>query len=107
MYAWANDIRKNLNSDDIITIIGGGNSGDVYDSFEKARQFIAYYYKKYKVISFPQTVDFTNTANGKKELMIAKSIYKKTNIIFLREKKNLLNFIKTNLNITNHILFQI
>lgn len=94
VYAWANDIRKKLNSDDIITIIGGGNSGDVYDSFEKARQFIAYYYKKYKVISFPQTVDFTNTTTGKKELIIAKSIYKKTNIIFFAREEKSFKFYK-------------
>lgn len=94
VYAWAKDIRKNLNSDDIITLIGGGNSGDVYDSFEKARQFIAYYYKKYKVISFPQTVDFTNTANGKKELIIAKELYKKTNIIFFAREEKSFEFYK-------------
>lgn len=94
IYSWAYDIRKKLMAEDIITIIGGGNSGDVYDSFEKARQFIAYYYKKYKVISFPQTVDFTNTTNGKKELMVANSIYKKTNIVFFAREEKTFKFYK-------------
>ena len=79
-------IKKNLNPQDIITIIGGGNTGDLYWNFEEARRFIIKKFKKNKVISFLQTVDFST----KKELKKSAKIYSENRNLYLfaREKKS-------------------
>ncbi len=59
-------IKKQITPDDIITIIGGGNMGDLYYGFELKRQFIIRNFKENKIISFPQTIYFTDSKLGKK-----------------------------------------
>ncbi len=90
VYPWARDIRNNLGKKDIITIIGGGNTGDYYLDFEEKRRFIINFFKNTKIISFPQTIDFSNTNKGKKELKNSVKIYSKNNLlrIFARESKS-------------------
>lgn len=66
-------IKNNLNPQDVITIIGGGNTGDLYWHFEEARRFIIRKFKKNKVISFPQTVDFSTEKELRKS---ARNIFK-------------------------------
>ncbi len=68
-------LKKLINSDDIITLIGGGNLGDAYKEIENQRRFIIKQFRKNKIISFPQTIDFSNTKEGIKSLSEAKKIY--------------------------------
>lgn len=96
IYLYAKDIKSKINKRDLITIIGGGNSGNVYPAFEKARRFIAKYFKDYHVVSFPQTVDFTNDYYGKKELNKSIKCYKDTNIVFFAREEKSYNFYKNN-----------
>ena len=78
VYPWARDIRNNLGKKDIITIIGGGNTGDYYLDFEEKRRFIINFFKNTKIISFPQTIDFSNTNKGKKRIKkFSKNLFKK------------------------------
>lgn len=49
-------IKKNANKDTIITLIGGGNSGTLYEFIEEPRRFILKFFRKFKIISFPQSV---------------------------------------------------
>lgn len=60
---------KNIcSTEDIITIVGGGNMGDLYDEIEYCRQFVIKNFLRNKIISFPQTIYFTHTAHGQKKL---------------------------------------
>lgn len=78
-------IKNTLNDKDIITIIGGGNNSDLYIEFEDVRRFIIKNFKKNKIISFPQTMDFKN----QKELKKTVKIYSSNDNLYLfaREKK--------------------
>lgn len=61
--------------EDIITTVGGGNMGDLYDEIEYCRQFVIKKFKNNKIISFPQTIDFSNSDKGNKALNKAVKIY--------------------------------
>lgn len=68
-------VKKNIKRGDIITSVGGGNLGDLYNQIEFIRQLAVRSFPKNKFISFPQTFDFSETAEGKKALAIAKKVY--------------------------------
>ncbi|WP_139856287.1 polysaccharide pyruvyl transferase family protein [Aequorivita sinensis] len=68
-------VKKNIEHGDIITSVGGGNLGDLYDQIEFIRQLAVRSFPKNKFISFPQTFDFSETNEGKKALAIAKKVY--------------------------------
>lgn len=70
-------IKRICSDDDIITLTGGGYMGDLYFRSEFLRLLIVYVFRKYKVISFPQTADFSNTALGVSILRISQRIYAK------------------------------
>ncbi|MFQ8704548.1 MAG: polysaccharide pyruvyl transferase family protein [Thomasclavelia sp.] len=73
---------------DIITIVGGGNMGDMYDDIEFARQFIIKNFPENKIVIFPQTISFSDSFIGNVRLYLAKKIYNrhKDLKIFVREK---------------------
>ena len=92
---YTNDIVSNMQSlkrkitpVDIITIIGGGNMGDLYQYYEDERKFVVNEFRKNLVIMFPQTVDFSDTKSGKKSQKESAQIYNKHNnlIIYARER---------------------
>jgi pyruvyl transferase EpsI len=68
-------IRKICGPADIITIIGGGNMGDMYYYLEMIREFVIITFKKNRIISFPQSISFSNTRKGRKALDMAKKVY--------------------------------
>jgi pyruvyl transferase EpsI len=68
-------LKTIVNSNDIITIVGGGNTGDMYDDIEFCRQFIIKQFPKNKIVCFPQTIDFSDTKFGKKALAKAVKVY--------------------------------
>ena len=88
-------LKKNINSNSIITFIGGGNNGDLYDFIDFKRRFILKTIKKCKIISFPQTVVYSDTYEGKKKLneFIKYSKYNKKFYICAREKKSLKKYL--------------
>ncbi len=53
-------IKKNITKDSIITLIGGGNSGSIYEFMEAPRRFLLKIFKSHKIISFPQTVIYND-----------------------------------------------
>lgn len=59
-------LKSIVNESDIITIVGGGNMGDLYPDIEYFRQFVIKQFPKNKIISFPQTIQFKNEKNLKK-----------------------------------------
>lgn len=70
-------LKKQITASDIITTVGGGNTGDMYYQIEHFRQLIIQNFLDNPVISFPQTIDFSSTETGRKRLQKAISIYGK------------------------------
>jgi pyruvyl transferase EpsI len=82
-------LKKICTPEDIITIVGGGNTGDMYDDIEYCRQFIIKQFPYNKIISFPQTIDFSETYSGNKALQRAINVYSKhKNLILTAREKN-------------------
>jgi pyruvyl transferase EpsI len=90
VYKASRKIKKVLNKDDIIIIHGGGNMGDLYIYEEYMRRYIITYFRKYKVISFPQSIYFSDTFSGDIELFRSKIKYRKNKNLLLvaREKES-------------------
>lgn len=88
-----------MNDDDIITIIGGGNMGNIYIEGEERRRDIISTFPNNKIISFPQSIDFENTLIGQKEFQTTIDVYgnHKNFTIFSREEKSH-NIMKNNFN---------
>lgn len=63
------------NLNDIIVIHGGGNLGDEYLVEEQMRRNIIQSFPNNKIIVFPQTIYFNDSAKGKEELEKTKKIY--------------------------------
>lgn len=68
-------LKKICSEEDIITVTGGGYMGDLYVGAELIRQLVFKVFKHHKIISFPQTADFSDTAQGRCMLKQAERIY--------------------------------
>lgn len=66
-------IKKIATHDDIITITGGGNMGEMYGDIELLRLMVIQMFPKNKVIVFPQTTDYSG--DNTYLLRLAKQIY--------------------------------
>lgn len=86
-YAYIKYIKKIIKPNDIITLIGGGNMSNKYDGIEESRRMIVKEFKRNRIISFPQTIEFDDSTHGKVSLKRTKKMYKHNNLIlFAREK---------------------
>jgi len=83
-------LKKIIKDRDIITIVGGGNTGDMYDDIEYSRQFIIKEFPNNQIISFPQTIDFSDTDYGRKAVKKAQKVYSNHSNLTLsaREEKS-------------------
>ena len=83
-------IQKLISKDDIITITGGGNMSDLYQSLEDARLHVLKSFPNNKIICFPQTISYSNTKKGVKRKKISCSVYNQHQNLFLfaREKES-------------------
>jgi len=70
-------IKKVIKPHDIITLVGGGNLTNHYQDIEDLRQKWVASFPANKVISFPQTIDFSSDAAGNKAQAIAFANYSK------------------------------
>ncbi|SHK34903.1 polysaccharide pyruvyl transferase family protein [Epilithonimonas mollis] len=68
-------VKEKITKADIVVTVGGGNMGEMYDQIEFLRQLVIKNFPANKIISFPQTFDFSDSSLGKKSLVIAKKIY--------------------------------
>lgn len=86
--AAVNILSKGISPDDVILIHGGGNLGDLYPTEEKNRRLIIKSFPNNKVISMPQSLFFSDTLKGQKELAKSKKIYSSHSnlVLFAREK---------------------
>lgn len=85
-----------VKKDDIVTIIAGGNMGDIWSWFEVRRQLIISKLKKHIIFQFPQTTTYTKARLGQNLLTSAKTIYKGKRIKMLAREKMSYSFIQDN-----------
>ena len=57
-------IKKHIKSNDIITLVGGGNLTNKYQDIENFRLIWLQHFPDNRIISFPQTIDFSDDAKG-------------------------------------------
>lgn len=84
------NMKNKITKNTIITLIGGGNTGEKYELIERYRRFIIRNFKKNKIVIFPQTIDFSNTKYGRYSLNRSIKDYSKNKnmIICARESKS-------------------
>ena len=89
-YRKIKSLKKKMNKDDIVTITGGGNMSDMYEDIEEQRRFVIKKFPNNRIISFPQTMNFSHTEVGENELTKTQSIYNAHGnlTIFARERKS-------------------
>lgn len=68
-------LKKKCNQDDVITLVGGGNMSDLYFDIELLRQMVVNAFPNNRIISFPQTMFFSNSLGGKYLKYLAKKTY--------------------------------
>lgn len=81
-------IKRIVGPEDIITIVGGGNISNLYEDIEYLRQLVIQSFPDNKIISFPQSVYFTNSKKGNKEKNNVRKIYgnHRNLILLIRDK---------------------
>lgn len=70
-------VKSIIKENDIVTTVGGGNMGEMYNQIEYIRQLVFRFFPNNKIISFPQTFDFSDSKEGEKALKIAQKVYGK------------------------------
>lgn len=96
-YQWVKAIRKLQVDDVIITLIGGGNNGSLYEFLEEPRRFILKFLRKYKIVSFPQSVFFEEEYKYKPYKKAFLKLCKKCeNLTLVAREMNSYNFYKKN-----------
>lgn len=89
IYQDLKSLVKRIGKEDIITLVGGGNSGDLYYPYEIYRQLVVSLIKHNPIICFPQSVKFNNKHNADK----AKHVYRgRKNLIYLARDEESYHF---------------
>lgn len=70
-------VKRKIKQEDIITIVGGGNMSDLYDDIDFYRQLVVKKFSNNTIISFPQSIFYSNNLVGKICLRFAKNTYQK------------------------------
>lgn len=60
---------------DLITIVGGGNMGSLYPDIEELRQLVIRTFPRNRIVCFPQTLDWNNSAESRRALERMVRIY--------------------------------
>lgn len=81
-------LRDNVRKDDLLVLQGGGNMGIEYLIEESCRRKVIQMFPDFPLTIFPQTMDFGDTLDGKRELEVSQKIYNKhpSLTIFAREQ---------------------
>lgn len=91
-----NAIKKLSIDNVIVTIIGGGNSGTLYEFIERKRRYILKELSEYSIISFPQSIYYEKNIRGevyKKEFI--RLCNKCSRLVLLARDKNSYAIYKT------------
>lgn len=105
VYKYAKAVKKILTKEDLIFIPGGGNMGDRYLVDEIDRRFVISEFSECKVISFPQTINFSDTKTGRKELKLSTAVYNgNSNLSVIAREEKSFDLMKKNFTIPKIIL---
>lgn len=66
---------RSVRASDLFVLIGGGSLGDEYLSHERHRRDVVSSFGENRVISFPQTMFFSDTESGRQELERTREVY--------------------------------
>lgn len=75
--------RRIIGKNDMLLMTGGGFMGDLWPGEENLVRDVLEYFPNNKIFFFPQTVYFTDTENGKKELEESRKIYQHHKKVFM------------------------
>lgn len=68
-------IRRQVAPNDLVTIIGGGNMGSLYPDIEALRQRVIRSFPNNRIVCFPQSLDWNDSAESDKALARIVRIY--------------------------------
>lgn len=68
-------LRRQVVPGDVLTIIGGGNMGSLYPEIEALRQRVIRAFPGHRIVCFPQTLDWDDSAASKQALARIVRIY--------------------------------
>jgi pyruvyl transferase EpsI len=68
-------VASAADNDDVVAIVGGGNMGDRYSDLEEARCHVVRAFPHNRVVSFPQSFDFSDTVAGRRALALSRTAY--------------------------------
>lgn len=69
------ELSQTIRPQDVITLVGGGNTGDMYDDIQYLRELVIRNFPRNQIVSFPQTVDFSETPYGRWARRRARIVY--------------------------------
>lgn len=69
-------IKRQIRPDDVVTVVGGGNMGDMYGDLELLRLMIVRAFPKNRIILFPQTIDYTDSREAQWLIRLSKKVYR-------------------------------
>lgn len=69
-------VSRHVSPEDVVAIVGGGNMGNLYPDLEEARQQVVRKFRHHRIISFPQSIDFSDNEEGLAAQRRASQIYK-------------------------------
>lgn len=94
---------KSVSKDDVVTIIAGGNMGDVWSCFEYYRQLIVRKLRHNVIYQFPQTTTYTDSPLGKNLLSCAKHTYSRDRLKLMAREKMSYDFMCQNFLCSSYI----
>ena len=68
-------LKRICSADDVITIVGGGNMGDLYGDIELLRLMIVKAFPHNRIISFPQTIEYLDSNKNRFLYNLSKKVY--------------------------------
>nr|WP_306239631.1 polysaccharide pyruvyl transferase family protein [Ornithinimicrobium cryptoxanthini] len=85
------ELRQAIRPQDVITLVGGGNTGDMYDDIQYLRELVIRSFPRTRIVSFPQTIDFSETFYGRWARRQARRAYNRHGdlTIFARDTRSL------------------
>ena len=83
-------LKKEVRTNDIICLTGGGNMGVMYQRYESVRRLVLKNFPYNPIVIFPQTFDYGSDSYATKELERAKQVYGvvKTLILCARDEES-------------------
>lgn len=87
-----NDLKSTARAsgdDDVVLIVGGGNMGNRYMRLEQARIEVIKHFSRQRVISLPQSCEFSNNHAGEKAAFISAKAYAQHRNLVLFARDNI------------------